>query len=405
VIVHDFLEAFGGAERVTAELAAAFPDAPVYAIMGRRWVAREMGIEDRFVSLLPSRGMLLDRYRLLTPAFPALLDRLRLPTADVLLSSSYAFAHRLRTRNDATHVCYCHSPLRFAWTMTDQYRASWAPGRLRAGAFNALAANLRRADLQAAARVDRYLTQGSYTAGQIKRFYGRDAGAIGAPIDCDLFSPSGRPPDDYYLFCGRLVEPYSRVSALIEAFRRLPDRRLVVAGTGPAEATLRASAPANVSFTGRVDDDEFVSLMQHCLALISPTRHDYGLIPIEAMACGRPVLALGEGGVLETVQVGRTGELFHAPTAEAIATAVAGFDPSAYDPAAIRAHALRWDRRSFRQRFTAEVVAAARARSSRNGGSRSNQRSAGNPLLLWPNGPARPSVPRAMSAMNEERIT
>ena len=133
VIAHDFMETYGDAERVTEQMALAFPDAPVVAILGREDVARRMGVAERFRSLLPERPTLLRHYRLLTPAFPARADRRRLPEADVVLSSSYAFAHRLRPRGGATRVCYCHSPLRFAWTMTDRYQEEWAAGRAASG--------------------------------------------------------------------------------------------------------------------------------------------------------------------------------------------------------------------------------------------------------------------------------
>jgi glycosyltransferase involved in cell wall biosynthesis len=359
VIAHDFMETFGGAERVTAEMAKVFPHAPVFAILGRPWVAREMGVEGRFQSLLPPRTRLLRHYRLLTPGFAPLTDRLRLPPADVLLTSSYAFAHRLRTSNDAPQVCYCHSPLRFAWTMQDDYRAEWTRSRAGEATFDTLAAALRRSDQRSSGRVDRYLTQAEYTAGQIRRFYGRRADVIGAPVDCERFHPSGSPPSDYFLLCGRLIEPYLGAAAVIEAFKRLPDRRLVIVGVGPHEGRLRANAPANVEFRGRVDDGELVHLMQHCLAGLSPSRHDFGLIPIEFQACGRPVLALAEGGALSTVAPGISGEFFAGRTPEAIASALEAFDPASYDSRRIRDHALQWDSRAFRERIRAAVLAVA----------------------------------------------
>src|SRR3954453_9521876 len=133
---------------------------------------------------------------------------------------------------------------------------------------------MRRSARRAAAAVDRYLTQGPYTAGQIERFYGRKAEVIGAPVDCEMFRPAGKPPEDYFLLCGRLIEPYSRFSVVIEAFRELP-HRLVIVGEGPAGAELRAMAPPNVEFKGRVSDEELVTLMQRCLAGLSPTLHDF----------------------------------------------------------------------------------------------------------------------------------
>jgi glycosyltransferase involved in cell wall biosynthesis len=179
-------------------------------------------------------------------------------------------------------------------------------------------------------------------------------------VDCERFHPSGRDPEDYFLLVGRLIEPYLQSTIVLEAFRGLP-HRLVVAGDGPALERLRATAPPNVEFTGRVSDARLVELMQGCLAGLSPTRHDFGLTPIEVMACGRPVLAYGAGGARHTVVPGVTGELFEPQTPEAVAEAVEAFDPGAYDAGAIRAHAEGWSAERFRERLVAavnEVVAA-----------------------------------------------
>jgi glycosyltransferase involved in cell wall biosynthesis len=367
VIAHDFMETYGGAERVTADLAAAFPDAEVVAVLGRREVARRMGVADRFRSLMPPEPTLLRHYRMLAPVLPTMLDRVRLPDADVLLSSSYGFAHRLRTANRAPHVCYCHSPLRFAWSMTDSYRDRWARGDLAGRAFDAFAAGMRASDRRAADRVDAFLTQSPFTATQIRRFYGREAEVVGAPVDCDRFRPSSAPPGEHFLLSGRLVEPYKRVSIAIEAFRRLP-HRLLIAGDGPALPELRAAAPRNVEFLGHLEDDALVEAMQGCAAALFPSRDDFGLVPVEVMACGRPVLAYAGGGAVHTVVPGVTGELFAAQTADAVVAAVRAFDPSAYDANAIRAHAERWDRGRFLtrvRRSVARTVAVSRAQRRR----------------------------------------
>lgn len=361
VITHDFMEIYGGAERVTAEMALAFPQAPVVAILGRGEVAARMGVADRFRSILPPRPLLLRQYRYLTPVLGAFCDRVRVEEADVVLSSSYAFAHRLRSRNDAPRVCYCHSPLRFAWSMTDDYREERAGNALSGRAFDLLAAAMRRSDRRSAQAIREYMTQSPFTADQIERFYGRRAEVIGAPIDCDLFHPSDSPPEDFYLLCGRVIEPYKQFGIVIEAFRRTGGR-LVIAGDGPDRERLAASAPPNVEFLGHVADDVLVPLMQRCQALIFPSRDDFGLIPVEAMACGRPVLAYAGGGSLYTSLPGVTGELFSEQTSAAVEAALRGFDPGAYAPARIREHALRWDSRRFRERLVERVAAAAGAR-------------------------------------------
>ena len=349
VIVHDFMETYGGAERVTAELAAAYPDAPVYALLGRLEVAQRMGIADRFHSIVAPRRRILRDYRLLAPLWPRIVESAVLPEADVLLSSSYAFAHGFQTPNRAPHISYCHSPLRFAWSMTGDYRAVYAPGLARGLTFKLLAARMRRADLVAAGRVERFLTQSPFTSHQIRACYGRQALAIGAPVDTDRFVPGDGDVGDYFLICSRLVEPYKRVSLAIEAFRGI-DARLVIAGDGPARAELEAKAPSNVEFLGHLSDREVIPLMQHCRALVFPSTDDFGLVPVEAMACGRPVIAYADGGALFTVEPGVTGVLFDDRNAETLRAIIRRFDHSRWDTESIRAHALRWGAHNFRLR-------------------------------------------------------
>lgn len=361
VITYDFMDTWAGAERVTREMARAFPRAPVVAIMALPWAARRMEVEHRLQTLLRPRARLARHYRLLAPAFPWLVDRTPVEETDVVLSSSYAFAHRLRSRNDAPRVCFCHSPLRFAWSMTDDYRDEWAGGRLSARAFELLAAHMRRSDRRSSRGVDRYLTSSPFTAEQIRRFYGREADVIGAPVDCGQFRPSHRPPEDYFLFSGRLVEPYKRISMVVEAFRRLRSR-LVVAGDGPEAARLRRIAPPNVEFVGELRDDDLVETMQRCAAAIFPSRDDFGLVPAEVMACGRPVIAYGEGGASHTVVPGLTGEHFRPQSEDALVAAVERFRPEDYDSGRIREHALQWDAARFRSRLLEAVTETAEAR-------------------------------------------
>ncbi len=351
-IAHDFAEAYGGAERILATIASIYPEAGVHAILGRRAVAERMGIAERFHSELPERSALLRHYRLLAPLYPGLVRARRLPDADVLLSSSYAFATAFRTRNDAPQLCYCYSPLRFAWSMTDDYGEQL--GTAAGLAMRPLAAALRRADRRAARRVTRFIAESDFIAEQIRRFYDRDSVVIRPPVDTNLFAPGKPGHDGYYLFCGRLVEAYKRPSLAVEAFRRL-GKRLVVAGDGPALAELRAGAPDNIDFRGHLDDDELIPLMQRCAALVFPSRDDFGLMPVEVMACGRPAIAFAGGGALETVAPGLSGEFFQRQDADSLEAAVASFDPDAYDPAAIREHAEQFGAERFREAIRRQV--------------------------------------------------
>ena len=364
VITHDFAEVYGGAERVTEVLAAEFPDAEVWTIAGRREIAERMGIADRWRSLLPENDTLLKRFRLLTPLYPALIKARRLPEADVVLSSSYAFAHYMRTKNDAPQVCYCHSPLRFAWSMTEDYQSIWSSNSAGDVGFRSLAAAMRVTDKRAARRVRRYHTQSPYTANQIERFYGIRPDVVGAPIDCEVFKPGTKPREDFYLIVGRLIEPYKRVGVAVEAFRKL-GTPLVIAGGGPALEELRKNAPPNVTFLGQQDDAAVVDLMQRCRALLFPSQDDFGLVPVEAMACGAPIIAYRGGGATHTVVEGFTGVFFDEQTPAAIEAAVRSFDPKELQPnSAIRMHAPQWAVPAFRARVRAAVEEAAGFRRS-----------------------------------------
>jgi glycosyltransferase involved in cell wall biosynthesis len=360
VITHDFYETFGGAERVTAEIAAAFPDAPVYAILGRRSVARRMGIEERVHPLVPEYEPLLRHYRMLAPCYPPLVRAARLPEADLVVASTYAYAHGFRTPNNAPILCYCHGPFRHLWSQRAQY-ASQLPGGIAGRiAFRAYCAGARVFDRIAAASIAEFVTQSPFTVELIRKIYGRSSEILAPPIDCEVFHPSGRPPKGYFLFVGRLVEAYKRPSIVIEAFARMPDKRLLVAGDGPARAKLEAIATDNVTFLGALADRELVEAMQDCEAALFPSVDDFGLVPLEINACGRPVLAYRGGGALHTVRPGVSGDFIERQNADAIVAAVSAFNPNWYETDAIRAHALRWSARGFRARLRerAEVLAS-----------------------------------------------
>jgi glycosyltransferase involved in cell wall biosynthesis len=245
--------------------------------------------------------------------------------------------------------------------MTDAYQSIWSSSSAGDVGFRAVAAAMRRTDKRAARRVERYLTQSPYTANQIERFYGITPDVIGAPINCDLFKMSTAPREDFFLIVGRLIEPYKRVGVAVEAFRKL-GLPLVVAGGGPALEELRRVAPPNVTFLGQQDDASVVDLMQRCRALLFPSQDDFGLVPVEAMSCGAPIIAYRGGGATHTVVEGFTGTFFDEQTPEAIEAAVRRFDPEALDTTAIRMHAEQWDETAFRARVRAAVEEVAGTR-------------------------------------------
>lgn len=334
-------------------MAEAFPEAPFWTIVGRHAVAERMGVGDRLHTLLPENRFTIANYKRMAPTYPALLRARPLPEADLLITSSFAFAHHFRTRNDAPQLCYCYSPLRAAWSMTGDYSAETGFGKR---VFERAMGLVRAVDRSAARRVTRYVAESKYVAEQIHTFYGLEASVVYPPVDTNRFRPDREPGHDgFFLFCGRLVEAYKRPSLAVEAFRNLPDHRLVIAGDGPALPSLRKSAPPNVEFLGHLGDEELIPLMQRCAATVFPSRDDFGLIPIETNACGRPCIAYGAGGALETVIPGVTGELFAEQSARALEDAVRAFDPGAYDRASILAHAEGFSTDRFVSELRAEA--------------------------------------------------
>ena len=200
----------------------------------------------------------------------------------------------------------------------------------------------------------------------IEHAYQRQAEVVPPPVDTDLFRPSSSPSRGYFLFVGRLVEAYKRPSLAVEAFARMPDLKLLIAGDGPARAQLESQATENVEFLGSLADDELVKAMQGCEAVVFPSADDFGLVPVEANACGRPVIALRAGGALHTVRPGISGEYMAEQTADELIRAVRSFDSTKFNPEAIRDHALQWSAQRFRARIRAAVQQVAADAPSRH---------------------------------------
>ena len=363
-LVHDWLTGLRGGERVLDELAGLFPGSHLYTLV------HVPGATTARIESLPITASPLSRlpgvarhYRALLPLLPWAVGRLRLRDYDLVLSTSHAFAKGVRPPPGATHVSYCFTPMRWVWDQRDAYL-----GRgLRRALSWPLAAALRRWDRRTSRpdRVHRFLAISRTVAERIRAHWGRSARVIHPPVDAVRFAPSGRPPGDYYLLVGAFVA-YKREDVAVEAFRRL-GRPLVVAGDGPGRAALAARAPANVRFLGRVPDAVLADLYAGCRALVYPQEEDFGLVPLEAQASGRPVVALARGGATETVvplgdPAGRapTGILFERQTAEALADAVARFEAAAgeFDPGAVRRHAEEFAAPRFRRELLEAVQEA-----------------------------------------------
>lgn len=369
-LVHDWLTGMRGGERVLEDVAALFPDPDLYTLIHVPGSTSEpidrLRIHASPLSRLPGIAR---HYRLFLPLFPWAIGRFHLRGYDLVLSTSHAVAKSVPTAPGTLHVCYCFTPMRYVWNQVDAYLGR---GALRILA-TPLVAWLRRFDLRTSGvdSVSRFIAISRTVADRIARTYGRSAEVIHPPVDTDRFRIRGTAGERPYLLVGGFV-PYKREDLVLDAFRRL-DRPLVVVGEGPARARLEARAPARVRFLGRVSDERLAELYARCRALVYPQEEDFGIVPLEAQACGRPVIAFGRGGATETVvppedPAGRspTGLFFEPQTPAALADAVRRFEAmeEAFRPEAIRRHAEGFSRPRFRREL-AEALERIRAEGPR----------------------------------------
>lgn len=350
-IVHERFTEFGGSERVVEELHALWPNAPVFVPICERATLRPaLAGADIRVSALGRLHRPGGSYAPLLPLLPAAMGRFDLREFDVVVTSHHAFANRIRVRPGTPIVSYTHTPARWLWEAGMRRRES---GRVGRPALEVFAATQRPLDRRAAARLHTVVANSHHVAARIERWWGRPAHVVAPPVDVDRFTPDPADErDDFFLLAGRLV-PYKQPEVAVEAATRA-GVRLVVAGEGRSRAACEAVAGPAVEFLGRVDDDTLLELFRRCRAALMPGEEDFGIVPVEAQACGAPVVALATGGALDTVIDNVTGRLYPAgddPVA-ALAVQLRTFDPSQFDPARIREHALRFSPAAFGRAMT-----------------------------------------------------
>jgi glycosyltransferase involved in cell wall biosynthesis len=350
-----------GGERCLEVFCELFPDADLFTLLhvpgSVSPVIERRRIVTSFVQRLPRVA---ERYRYYLPLFPLAVERLDVRGYDLVLSSSHCVAKGARRPRGATHVCYCFTPMRYAWDRYGDYFGPRAPLPLRLG-MPPVAAALRAWDRRTSHRVDRFLAISRFVAARIQGAYARRAEVIYPPVDLARFTP--RPgPGEYYLVVSALV-PYKRVDLAVAA-ATARGRRLLVVGTGPEEPRLRATAGPGVEFLGWRSDVEVADLYAGCRAVLFPSVEDFGIVPLEAMAAGRPVIALGVGGAAETVVpleaadgAAPTGVFFHEQSVSAVVEAMGTFErhEARFDPKALRARAEPFDRPLFRDRMAARL--------------------------------------------------
>ncbi len=365
-IAHDWLVTLGGSELVLRELLRIFPGATVLTLIDKMSDTDRsfVGVERTCTTFLDRVPGVASSYRRFLPLFPAAMSSLQLGEFDLVISNSHAVAKGVRTSSHQLHVCYCLSPMRYAWDLRTQYlRESGLTGGIRGFAANRLLDRLQRWDRANTSRVDSFVTLSQYIADRIARAYGRPSTVIHPPVDVDYFGfdASRRPGSgDYYFTMSRFV-PYKRIDLIARAFAQLPDRRLIIAGAGPDVEKIRAAAGPNVELIGRVTRDEAKSLLAGARAFLFAAEDDFGIAPVEAQARGVPVIAYSRGGTLETIRGldhdEPTGVFFNEQSEAAIAHAVRQFEENAQriEPTACRVNAERFAERIFRDEFSAFV--------------------------------------------------
>jgi glycosyltransferase involved in cell wall biosynthesis len=350
-LVHDYLLVMRGAERTFATMASCWPEAPIfttlYAAEGTagRFAGREV-----HTSYLQRSRVGQASFRRLLPLYPSAVERLRVRAHKVVVSSSSAFAHGVRVGEDAVHVCYCHSPFRYAWHERETALRE-VPAALRPLVGRSLE-RIRRWDLAASRRVTHYVANSQCVRERIARFYGRDAAVVHPPVEVDRFAPGV--PEDYFLFVGELAR-HKRVGVALEAARRAGARMKVV-GSGPDLERLEHEFGDVAEFLGRVSDEEVADAYARARALVVPNVEEFGIAAIEAQAAGRPVIAIDEGGTRETVLDGETGVLVPNGSVDELAEAMRHTDFDRFSPSRIARHARRFSPEAFHDRLMGEVA-------------------------------------------------
>lgn len=361
-IVHEWLDTFGGSERVLEQMLQEFTSPILHAVVDympypERAFLQGVEVRTSFIQRLPGART---RFRSYLPLMPLAVEQFDLSGFDIVISNSHAVAKGVITAPDQLHVAYVHSPIRYAWDLQFEYlRESRLDRGPRSWLARTMLHYLRLWDVRSANGVDAFIANSRFIARRIRKSYRRRAEVVYPPVDVERFVLSEK-KERYYLTTSRLV-PYKRVDLIVEAFARMPERKLVVVGSGPEMTRLQRINAPNVELLGHQDPEVVLELTQNARAFVFASLEDFGIAPVEAQACGTPVIAFGRGGALETVRgledTSPTGVFFASQTPQAIIEAVEAFEAHAdrFDPAAARQNALRFSTDAFRTNFRAAL--------------------------------------------------
>ena len=355
-LVHDWLTGMRGGEKALEVLCERFPDAELFTLVHVRGsvspTIERLRTHTSFVQRLPFVKRL---YRHYLPLFPTAIEQFSFDQFDLVVSLSHCCAKSIVHPARTTHICYCLTPMRYAWDQFDAYFGPERIGSAGSAVMRPVMARLARWDRDTANRADRYVAISHYVAGRIRRYYNREPTVIYPPVDTEYFRPDASRPERFALVVSALV-PYKRIDLAIAACRAagVP---LKITGDGPERATLeRAAAGSDVQFLGRRSNDDIRELYRRAAVTLLPGEEDFGIVPLEAQACGRPVVALGRGGALETVVAGETGILVDESTPEAFGDGIRQALDRAFDTGAIRQHAERFSRERFGNEMAAMIA-------------------------------------------------
>ncbi len=354
-IVHDWLVTYAGAERVLEQIIACFPEADLFAVVdfipdGERRFLKNKPVGTSFIQKLPFAKK---KYRIYLPFMPLAVEQFDLSNYDLVISSSHAVAKGVVTGPDQLHISYVYSPMRYAWDLQHQYLRETGMDRgIKGWLVRRELHKLRMWDLRTANGVDHFIADSCFVARRIWKIYRREAVVIYPPVDVNLFTLAEQ-KEDFYLTASRMV-PYKRIDLIVEAFSHMPCKRLVVIGTGPEWDKVKAKSGAHVELLGYQPSEVLRSYMQRAKAFIFAAEEDFGIVPVEAQACGTPVVAYGKGGALETVVDGITGLFFKEQTVRSLIEAIERFEGTVdnFDPVRIRENAEHFAAERFRSEFS-----------------------------------------------------
>ncbi|MCL5030222.1 MAG: glycosyltransferase family 4 protein [Bacteroidetes bacterium] len=354
-IVHDWFAGYAGSERVVESLTNVWKDADVYVLFNLLTSEEQkIVVKDKipFTSFLQNWKSVRRNHRKYLPLFPYAIEQFDLSKYDLIISSSHAVAKGVLTNSNQLHINYCHTPIRYAWDLTHQYlnEANLTSG-IKGMAAKAILHYIRMWDVSAANRVDHFVANSNYIAGRIKKIYRRDSEVIYPPVDTSNF-PLETKKENFYLTASRLV-PYKRIDLIAEAFSKMTDKKLIIIGEGPEAEKIKLKSAMNVEFLGYQSGEKLREYMQKAKAFVFAADEDFGIMVIEALSCGTPVIALNKGGTAETMIDNKTGILFDNQNPESIIDAVQRFESAQnnFDPSALSEYAKKFDRKIFEERI------------------------------------------------------